>query len=108
MFKNVKTKTVFTIMINKSIKETHNITYNRSYLLFKKNQKEEWITGGEAISILLKRIKIEKTYVKNIKLINKFKSIKKLNDILKIIIRIIERKYFNSKCKKNRRKSEPD
>nr|YP_007317179.1 beta' subunit of RNA polymerase [Monomorphina aenigmatica]AFZ88781.1 beta' subunit of RNA polymerase [Monomorphina aenigmatica] len=51
------------IMINKSIKETNNIAYNKSYLLFRRAQKEEWITGGEAISILLKRIKIENTKI---------------------------------------------
>jgi hypothetical protein len=48
-------------MLNKSVKETNKIAYNKSYILYKNKNKEEWITGGEAIKNLLDKIKLEIT-----------------------------------------------
>lgn len=46
-------------MINKSIKETININYGKSYILVKNRNNESWVTGGEAIKILLEKINLE-------------------------------------------------
>lgn len=53
--------------LNKSIKETNKIAYNKSYIKTKHFSEEKYITGGEALYLLLKKIKLKK----KIKEINK-------------------------------------
>nr|YP_010700313.1 RNA polymerase subunit beta' [Euglena undulata]WCH63457.1 RNA polymerase subunit beta' [Euglena undulata] len=77
----INTKTI----INKTIKETNNIVYNKSYIKVKeRKKKDKYVTGGEAINLLLKKkrytketndTKIEKklyNYENRLKLMNYF------------------------------------
>ncbi len=57
------------------MKETNKIAYNKAYILYKKKTKQqEWITGGDAINTLLKKIKLEKTLEKSV--LSKYRSTK--------------------------------
>nr|YP_010700492.1 RNA polymerase subunit beta' [Strombomonas costata]WCH63630.1 RNA polymerase subunit beta' [Strombomonas costata] len=60
------------ILINKSSEETNKISSFKSYIMIKENnENKRWITGGEALNILLKEIKLEQR-CDRLKLINHF------------------------------------
>lgn len=48
--------------MNKSSKETHNISYNKSFIIIKTNNTEKSITGGEAVNLLLTILNLKNIY----------------------------------------------
>nr|YP_009145447.1 RNA polymerase beta' subunit [Monomorphina parapyrum]AKL78920.1 RNA polymerase beta' subunit [Monomorphina parapyrum] len=83
-------------ILNKSVKETNKIAYNKSYILYKYNKKkQEWITGGEAINSLLNKIKLEKTFDKIISKIRTLKTNLKLNESEKETLEKKRKMYQN-------------
>lgn len=48
-------------MINKSASETNKIIYNKSFINIK--NKNNSLTGGEAINMLLRKMNLQQTYV---------------------------------------------
>lgn len=52
------------ILINKSIKETNRITYNKSFIKVSEGKKDlKELSGGEAIYLLLRKILLQETCV---------------------------------------------
>nr|YP_009145380.1 RNA polymerase beta' subunit [Cryptoglena skujai]AKL39005.1 RNA polymerase beta' subunit [Cryptoglena skujai] len=88
------TPNYISITLNKSKKETNKIVYNKSFIQIKKAKgKNSWITGGEAVNILLKNIDLYKTcekikFKKRKEIEKEIKELKKPNNVIekKIII----------------------
>nr|YP_009503400.1 RNA polymerase beta' subunit [Euglena clara]AXA45458.1 RNA polymerase beta' subunit [Euglena clara] len=57
---------IINIILNKTLKETTKIATNKAYIKLVNKKKENYITGVDAINYLLKKIKLEKTYIENL------------------------------------------
>ena len=55
-------KNITKLVINKTRSETDKIAKGKSYISLKTGNKIIYKTGGEAINLLLKKIKLEQTY----------------------------------------------